>query len=293
MQFERFAKEPLAIQYLGTEYTQPCLDALRSLIQLRVPISQVKLLTASEGQTNIHGFLISTELDELIAIRPGFSSGYPDEGSRGLATAIELLRTFRFEVEEYSVSGKLLARVKRAALTLQDLKFLESANPIMPIGLDDYVYDAGLFGRPPGVFLRGFEPCIPLALIDERLADLVVDFFEHSNARLMSGYARLEVIIKNRTGLNESAGKLFRAAFDGTSPYLMWPEIDQGERVGRVGLFVSVYQTYRNRRAHNEVVANEHLDLTELLLLNNLFVLERSAVPSGRLFPTIHDDPFK
>lgn len=274
---DRFSTDVPTIQYIGTKYTRPCLDALKSLIQLRVPISQVKLLTANDGQIKIHGFLVITELDEIIAIRPGFASGYPGEGSRALAIAIRLLQTFDIEVEEFDVTGKLMNRLEQAALTLHDLKFLENVPPILPTRLTDYLYDAGMFGQPPGVVLRGFESCIPFALIDDRLADLVIGFFENSNARLMTGYARLEVIIKNRIGINKSASELFQAAFGGGSPVLVWPDISRGEHEGKLLLFKSVYQTYRNRRAHNEIPPNEELDLTELLLLNNLYILERSA----------------
>ncbi|SDT89129.1 TIGR02391 family protein [Halopseudomonas salegens] len=281
MLLERFSKELPTIQYLGTEYTQPCLNALRSLIQSRVPISQVRLLTADAGHSKIHGFLISTELDELIAIRPGFASGYPGEGPKGLASAIKLLQYFRFEIEEYSVPHNLLSRIERAALTLKDIRFIDSATPIMPIRLHDYVYGAGMFEQPPCFSLRGFEPSIPLALIDDRLADLVIDFFEHSSARLMSGYARLEVLIKDRTGLNKTASDLFQAAFGGASPLLIWPDISRGEQEGRLLLFKSVYQTYRNRRAHSEVEPSERHDLAELMLLNNLYILESSVVASG------------
>ncbi|MEK0363876.1 TIGR02391 family protein [Pseudomonas sp. CBC3] len=278
MLLERFLKEPISIQYLGTAFTQPCLEAIRSLIQHRIPISTIKLLTAPEGQSSRHGFLMGTEQDELIAIRPGFTSGYCGEGPRGLASALQILSAFEFQVEEHVVTLRLLNRLESAALTTQDLKFLDTSTQLTPTRLHNYIYEAGMQGRSLGTALRTFEPIIPFGIIDERLADLAIRFFEDPNARLINGYARLEGFIKNRTGLSGAANKLFSAAFEGPTPKLRWLDLDPSEQIGRAGLFKSAYQTYRNRRVHNEVDPNDRLDLAELLLLNNLFVLESCAV---------------
>lgn len=276
--FGRLPKEPITVQYLGTEYTQPCLEAVRTLMQQRVSISAVRLLTGLEGRSARHGFLITTELDELIAIRPGFSSGYIGEGPRGLASALQIFDAFGFAVEEHRVPLPLLTRIDGARLTEHDLARIEASVPVMPTRLHDYIYDAGAYHRPLNATLREFEPTIPFGIIDGRLADLAIGFFEDPNSRLMSGYARLEGIIKKRTGLRGAASKLFSSAFEGTAARLTWLGIDPSEQIGRSALFRSVYQTYRNRRVHNEAPSDEAMDLAELLLLNNLFILESSAV---------------
>lgn len=274
----RLLKDPITVQYLGTAYTRPCLEAIRSLVQQRVPVSTIKLLTGFSGQSAKHAFLIKTELDELIAIRPGFTSGYSGEGPRGLASALQIFDAFGFAVEEHVVPLLLLNRIESAALTVQDLKQLDASMPVMPMRLHDYIYEAGLHHLHLGAKLRAFEPVIPFGLIDERLADLAVGFFEDPNARLITAYARLEGIIKNRTGLRGAAHKLFSAAFEGPTAKLTWLGIDPSEQIGRAALFKSIYQTYRNRRVHNEVRSDDRKDVAELLLLNNLFVLESSAV---------------
>ncbi|MCY1523989.1 hypothetical protein D9M68_589040 [compost metagenome] len=267
-----------AIQYLGTEYTQPCLDALRILIQQRNLTDPVRMLTEKSGSPIRHAFLITTETQELIFVRPGFTSGYNGEGPRGLALALRLLDAFDFHVEEHIVSSKVMDRILSATLTQQDLMNLESSIKVLPSRLYDYAYDVGMHSRPPAAALRSFEPIIPFGIIDDRIADLAIHFFKDTNAQLLTGYSRLESLIRNRTGLSGAGSKLFSAAFRGSPPLLGWPDIDPNEQAGRANLFISVFQAYRNRRAHNELTADQKHDLAELLLLNNLYLLERTAV---------------
>jgi len=50
---------------------------------------------------------------------------------------------------------------------------------------------------------REFPPVIPFAIIDGRIIDLPMSFWGNPNDRLLSGYRRLEDIVRERTDINE------------------------------------------------------------------------------------------
>lgn len=173
---ERFIKEPYeGPQYLGTVNSQPCLNALRTLLQQQTAISRVRLLTELVSAPR-HAFLITTEIDELIAIRPGFTSGYLGEGPRALASALLLLDAFGFHVDEHVVSSRIIDRIVAASLTSKDIKEIDAVVEVRPTRLHEYIFDAGMHGRTSGQVLRAFEPVMPYALIDDRISDLALDF---------------------------------------------------------------------------------------------------------------------
>jgi hypothetical protein len=118
---------------------------------------------------------------------------------------------------------------------------------------------------------------IPLALVDERLTDLAISFWENPDVNLMTGYRRLEDLIRRRTQLDEHGAKLFSQAFVGAKAKLAWPGLDPSEQVGRANLFVGTFMAFRNPRAHRELSHRECDALQEFLLLNLLYKLERES----------------
>lgn len=78
-----------------------------------------------------------------------------------------------------------------------------------------------------------------------------------------------------------TGAKLFASAFGGDSPKLTWPDIDPGERQGRANLFIGSVTAHRNVRAHREAIeASRSDELSEFLLLNHLYRLERRCTPA-------------
>lgn len=100
---------------------------------------------------------------------------------------------------------------------------------------------------------------------------------EHPDESLLRAYRRLEDIARKRTGLDEHGVKLFSQAFVGPAAKLGWRDIDAGEQVGRGNLFTAAFMAYRNRRAHRELEDDLYGQLGEFLLLNHLYVLEKSS----------------
>src|SRR5665213_60979 len=86
------------IQYAGLPgITQESLDGIMRLIQYDNHIKRARILSAS----NEHGFLLTIDHDDLVAIKAGFGSGYMGEGSRKFSYALQLLEAHRVEIEEY------------------------------------------------------------------------------------------------------------------------------------------------------------------------------------------------
>jgi hypothetical protein len=108
--------------------------------------------------------------------------------------------------------------------------------------------------------------------------DLALDFWNSPDNGLLVAYRRLEDIVRERTAIKHYGAKLFSQAFNPGDGALMWEHIDDGERAGKMQLFIGTYGAHRNRRAHKELQTHSGELLAEFLLLNHLYCLERDAV---------------
>ena len=172
-----------------------------------------------------------------------------------------------------------IRRLDNSALTEADIDGLDSAKPVRPQRLYEYIEERHYQSLKNGRLWEEFRDIVPLALIDNRIIDLAVSFWENPNDKLLTGYSRLEDIVRKRTGLKEHSSKLFSQAFLGNSPLLHWTDIDDsGEQTGRANLFVNTYMAHRNPRAHKEMKGYSNNQLSEFLLLNHLYLLEKDAV---------------
>jgi hypothetical protein len=143
---------------------------------------------------------------------------------------------------------------------------------------EDYIDERDWMGRSEGTLWREFPPVIPFAIMDRRLADVVLSFRDNPDASLMTGYRRLEGIVRERTGVSDHGQKLFAQAFNGQSSPLCWAGATEAEAFARFNLFTAVFGAHRNPRAHREQGAGVEHALSELLLLNHLYLLESEAI---------------
>lgn len=269
------------IQYLGLAgISASCLDAIVRLIHFGDKIHKAKLLSCFGEHSGTHCFLLTINYDELIAIKSGFSSGYRGEGPAALSMALQLLQKHGVEIDEYEVSPEVIARVEQSCLTNKDIASIDASRHLPPRDLYDYIYDQEERLKASDEMLaRRFPEAMPFGIIDSRLYDLALNFETQPDNSIMSGYRRLEDIVRERTGLTESNAKLFSKAFQGEEPFLFWKGIDDaGELSGRASLFTATYMAFRNRRAHREPDPYAGGSLQEFLLLNHLYWLEKESV---------------
>lgn len=274
------------IQYLGTGADSlACVHALRRVLAWPERPRSVRLLTSGQ----VHAFLLTFEREIPVAIKDGFSSGYRGTGPSALADALMLVGAAYLEIEEVEVRREVVERLSASALTQADLDDIESAEPVRPMRWHDYVHAIYEGQRNETSVWRQFEPVMPFALIDPRLADLALDFFSAPDRVLLDGFRRLEDRIRERTGLSEHGTKLFSQAFAGDESRLTWHGpaqargskadlIDKGEQAGRAQLFIGAYQAFRNPRAHRTFALGSAEALSEFLLLNQLFRFEADAI---------------
>lgn len=275
------------IQYVGEPgISKHCFDAVLRTIQYGERITHAKILSADWR----HCLLLKSEVDVRIAVKSGFSSGYPGEGPRTFAEALWILQEFGVDIDECKVPPKLLERLDLSALTCEDLELIERTEHIRPSRWYDYIYDAGVMrdaslndlikkiDRRPDL-TKFFEPSMPWAIIDERITDLALKFFDNPDTSIFTGFRRLEDIIRNRTKEDVQSARVYADAFQGEQSPLTWKGLNKSEHNGRAQLFSSTYMAYRNPRAHSELKAAPRLMLTEFLLLNHLYTLERTAIP--------------
>lgn len=268
------SSELAGIQYMGEAgITQECLDAVLRLIQYDEQINKVKILSAS-GR---HALLLTINSHNLIVIKSGFGTGYVGEGPRKFSYLLQLLDAHKIEMEEYEVDGALIDRLDKSALTESDISKIKSAKPVRPMRLHEYINDQHYQSFRVGTLWKNFRAVIPFAIIDSRITDLAVSFWENPDNNLLMGYRRLEDALRERTKIKEHGTKLFSKVFSGPHAILEWKNLDESEKLGRISLFTGAYMTYRNPRAHREIKSHRHDLLSEFLLLNHLYILEKEA----------------
>ncbi len=274
-----------AIEYHGLAgVTAGCVEAVQRLLLHKRDLEKAIILTAPNERS--HGFLLIDFVGDQFAIKTGFASGYGGEGPRGLSFVLGLLHRHRIEILEIDVDVELLGRLDASALTLSDLKRIETTQPVRPTRFWDYVDERDSLASYDGNPWRRVDPNMPYQLIDERLIDLALKFWEEPDVSLFKGHRRLEGIVRDRIGLSlEEAAKgptkVFNSAFHGETPLLTWRDITKGEQIGRANLFVGVVSAHRSVRAHREVRSDPHEELSEFLVLNHLYRLEAQAVSAN------------
>ena len=266
---------PAAIEYVGLPgISKECQDAVLRLLQFGDHITHVRILSAA----NDHCLLLTVNVGDIVAVKSGFASGYLGEGSRTFSYVLKVLEAHGAEIEEYRVDPEIIQRVDSSALTAIDLKAIDSSRPLRPRRWNDYVFENHWDWKEDGTLWREFPYVIPFAIIDKRLIDLAVSFWDGPDDRLLTGYRRLEDIVRSRTNIPEHGSKLFAQAFGTSGGRLTWPDIDGAEHAGRLSLFTGTYMAYRNRRAHRETQDDASNLLGELMLLNELYRLESLSV---------------
>ena len=115
-------------------------------------------------------------------------------------------------------------------------------------------------------------------MIDDRIFDLALNFNANPDDSILSGYRRLEEMIRARIGSSEHGQKLLTKALVGDKSLLHWNLTDQSEHNGRSGLFVSAFLAHRNPWAHRELEDDRQQQIDEFFLLNMLFRLEGQAM---------------
>ena len=265
----------MEIQFVGEAgITQSCVNAVLRYLQFTDTFSKALILSCN----HFHALILYTEDHEVIAVRSGFLSGYSGEGPKGLAYILSLLDEHETEIEEYEVKRKVMEKVNGSRLKIAELEKIENSRPVRPSRWrGDYVFVYKDKYLKKENRINRFPHTIPYSIIDPRIFDLATSFWKSSGDTILTGYKRLESVIRERCGLSEHGSKLFRKAFLGDKAVLGWPGLNSGEIVGRANLFIAAYSAFRNPRAHNEIKENSKNQLLEFLTLNHLFTLEYAA----------------
>jgi hypothetical protein len=274
-----------AIEYHGTAgTTSTCLAAIIRLLHAGDNIIHAKLVSCSHKHGRDHGFILTVNHGEQIAIKSGFTSGYSGEGPRGLAMALWILDEHKVEIDEYEVRKVFIERLDQSCLLRSDLERLEKATPLRPERWYDYIMKHSGFRSIEDLddkikLNAKFPVAIPFHIIDGRIMDLALSFSQDADNAILSAFRRLEDLIKDRTkAVDKSGARLFSAVFQGEHSLLHWNDRDPGEHAAKAKMFDAIFGAYRNPRAHGECRSGPGKKLREFLLVNELFLLEQSAI---------------
>jgi hypothetical protein len=117
---------------------------------------------------------------------------------------------------------------------------------------------------------------MPWSILDRRIVDLALLFPSNPNDAILSGFRRLEDVVRQRIDSKEHGAKLFSQAFLGENSKLCWKDVEFSEQTSRGQLFVGTFGAFRNPKAHRENAGLN--DLAEFIALNQLYLLEVAAV---------------
>lgn len=270
-----FLSDLAGIQYAGTDgISIDCVAAVRRLVLGGPRIQRVRVLTNDQR----HALLLTCDDESLVAVKSGFASGYSGEGPKAFAEVLELFEVIGSDLEEHEVSAGLMRRLGASALTVKDLEELDASVPVRPQRFGDYILCWR--GAPKRAFelLASLPEVMPWTVVDPDLIDLALSFFDGPDKAILDAFRRLEDKVRKRAGLQEHGAKLFSQAFSGDGAPLVWDGLDKGEQIGRMQLFTGAYQTFRNPRAHRSAPDCAGESLSEFLMVNQLFRLERQAM---------------
>jgi len=297
------------IQYMGcTGSSASCKRAVMEVIQFGRKIHEARLLTHGRE----HCFLLKVDCEVYCLIRAGFSSGYRGEGPSALAYVLRLLDAHEILILEVIIEKDLFERANNALLTYDEVKAIEEMKHVKPASKwYDYIYD--MKEETPSAsweeviseidfsekketrdrsdslsitqmaeyseLWQEFPSVLPYSLIDNRIADLALDFMDSPDKCLLTGYRRLEGILRQRTGLKDQIGSnLFSKCFIEEAAILYWEGISKAECKSRGNLFKAVFSSFRNPRAHFEEPSTFNDAVSEFIVLNQLYKLEEKAI---------------
>ena len=277
MIFNLFNRPSEEIQYLGTPYTQDCLEAIGIILQTQTHIEKALLLSCNQT----HAYLIKSHRNTYI-IRSGFSSGYSGEGPKGLASSLQLLLKHNVEVEEINISVKLMKKVNHSSLSYADLETMFTTRVIRPIHIYKYIYAIYKTTEYQIKNDRYYPTELPYHLIDSRILDLALKFHDDPNYSILTAYTRLEDIIKAK--INDHSlfsNNLLKTAFvtdKQRQSIYTWNKNNEKISNALGYLFTNIFTAYRNERAHSEVDKPYSQQIREFLLINELYLLESEAI---------------
>ena len=263
------------LQFVGLAgITQSCINAVMRYLQYGDIISRVLIITSDQS----HALILHMETDEVVVVKSGFSSGYHGEGPHGFAFILALLHAYGIDIEEYLVDESIIEKIDGSRLTYSELQKIEESRPTRPSHWYKYIYVYGDEFENKMKLWKRFRNVIPYSIIDPRLFELAITFWEAPGDKILLGYRKLEDIVRSRCGIEEHGNKLFSKAFREDTSILYWPGINSAEQVGRANLFIGTFGAFRNRRAHKELDEDSRNQLSEFLALNQLFQLESESM---------------
>ena len=219
----------------GLEYhgvagsSHDCQQAVMRLLQSGISIGAARIISSG----NTHCLLLTNAVGDQIAVKSGFSSGYGGTGPGCFSVTLHLLHSHRVEIDECITDNSLIERLDQSALTVADLEDITTAKALRPSRWFEYILDRHQEQSRNGTLWQEFPPVIPFSIIDGRIMDLALKFWDDPDGNLLRGYRRLEDLVRTRTRLVGSSTKLFSRVFTGKDAVLTWAVADDSERIGR------------------------------------------------------------
>lgn len=229
---------------------------------------------------NHHCILFENDFGEMIAVNSGFASGYGGAGHAAFSRSLAAIKFHHLEINEILIPEKLFQKFQAGLLSGNEWKRIERLKKIKHATYVDYMLDGHHAYSDDYYPWHEFEPILPFGLIDQRISDLAKSFSKNPDEAILKGFRRLEDILRLRTSLKSSSQGLVRECFLNKKPMLTWKNIEAGEITGLANLFMGAFAAYRNPRAHSEIIKNRDSLVREFMILNHLFCLEASTVPT-------------
>lgn len=285
------------IEYRGNRgTTRSCLEALAFFLQEIRERGTAVLCSGPKDEhgARSHAILLLVEEEPRAVIADGFSSGYLGTGPWGLEKAIQLLESSRWDINEVELGERAFKRIADGEATYAELQRIVNGQRRPISEVFSYLRREALAAEVMVESWDQVQVNIPLPIIDKRIFDLALSFWDDPDASLNRGYRRLEDLLRARCGFTGSAdfgARLFSRAFGNDKSPFAW--MDDGEySTSRAQTFIGTFAAFRNKRMHREPGSESDVSLLiELLQLNALFVIERQLVERASIQTTQDSAP--
>jgi hypothetical protein len=101
-----------------------------------------------------------------------------------LSCVLQLLREHGAEIDKYQVDATLLDRLDASPLREPDLRKIDGAKPVRPMRWYDYLLPAHREAGAEKTLWSALPPVVPVAIIDPRLMDPALGFWNDPDALL-------------------------------------------------------------------------------------------------------------
>jgi hypothetical protein len=267
-------REPLAFQYLGVRgSTHECVAAMLTILTSPYPCDAITMLVLYPERKMLEStaasFIVWRWLGTDVTVVPDGFSTAAGTGGWGLTHVVRLIEYLQIPLTLKKVrNSEQFDRINDGRGTERDWRQIRSSDEAPLYWQDVEPYD--IESASPTDF-RGDQETFPYWLLEPEMLSVTHDFLRDPDGAVFNATRRLEIIIREKAGLDESAYgvQLVERAL-GEAGVLTPLGATLSEIKAWTELFKSVMGAFRNPQGHREVALSAQAAVQQIVTVNML-----------------------